>query len=159
MVIELQRLTSGSRQLFSNLFELYTYDFSVYMNVELDDHGRFVEGYINRYIQNGDYHPYVVRYFGKIAGFAIVKVEGVNRYSMDQFFILKQYRRTGLGKRVAFQLFTTHPGEWRVAQLASNIPAQAFWRHVIREYTGCEYQEVNQKDTKWSGSVQTFQNR
>jgi len=72
------------------------------MNVEVNDHGRFVEGYINRYFQILDYFPYLVRYSGKIAGFAIVKVEGEKRYSVDQFFILKQYRRTGLGKRVAF---------------------------------------------------------
>jgi len=48
-----------------------------------------------------------------------------------------------VGKRAAVDVFKRFPGTWEVYQVAENELATAFWRAVIREYTGGEYDEVN----------------
>ena len=65
-------------------------------------------------------------------------------------FIAKKYRRAGLGKLVAIDIFTTHKGQWEVYQINNNKPAQQFWKKVIEEYTDGEYTErieVGEKNT------------
>lgn len=54
---------------------------------------------------------------------------------------MKKYRRTGLGTWAATQLFDRYPGRWKVTQVSTNVPAQAFWRMVIERYTGGRYEE------------------
>jgi predicted acetyltransferase len=54
---------------------------------------------------------------------------------MSEFFVMKKYRRKGLGKAAAEQIFHLHRGQWEVFQKESNKPAQAFWRKIIDEYT------------------------
>lgn len=54
---------------------------------------------------------------------------------------MQKYRRTGLGTWAATRLFDHFQGRWKVTQISSNIPAQAFWRKVIEAYTGGRYEE------------------
>jgi len=77
-------------------------------------------------------------------------------HSIGEFFILKKYRRQGVGRVVAHQVFDLFPGRWSVGQIENNCPAQAFWRKVISEYTHGDYQEIWQNDEEWKGPVQTF---
>ncbi|WP_327205186.1 hypothetical protein [Paenibacillus sp. Soil522] len=48
---------------------------------------------------------------------------------------MKKYRKEGIGKAVAKQIFNLHKGQWEVYQLESNKPAQIFWNKTIDEYT------------------------
>ena len=60
----------------------------------------------------------------------------------------------GVGRAVACQIFDRFPGQWRVAQDEGNLPAQAFWRRVISQYTGGRSEEV--WDPAWRGPIQAF---
>ncbi|WP_238996488.1 hypothetical protein [Paenibacillus pinistramenti] len=60
---------------------------------------------------------------------------------MAEFFVLKRFRRTGVGRTAAYALFDRFPGRWYISQLKTNTPAQAFWRAVVDEYTAGRYQE------------------
>jgi predicted acetyltransferase len=48
---------------------------------------------------------------------------------------MSEYRRSGLGRRVANALFDRFAGDWEVRELPSNTTAQAFWCRVIADYT------------------------
>jgi predicted acetyltransferase len=50
---------------------------------------------------------------------------------MVEFFVLRRYRRCGVGGQAARALFARFPGEWQVRQIATNQPATAFWRRAI----------------------------
>jgi len=56
-------------------------------------------------------------------------------FLMDEFFVLRQYRRRGVanGRRVALQSIS---GTWEVGEIPENVDAQHFWRTVIDRYTG-----------------------
>ncbi|MGD8189934.1 GNAT family N-acetyltransferase [Brevibacillus ginsengisoli] len=159
MMIELQHMNRSHKDTLRNLFELYTYDFSEYMNAEVDDHGRYSVNYSDQYLMDESYSTFLVLIDGRTAGFAVVKADHHETFSISQFFIMRKYRRTGAGKLVATKLFDQYRGNWRVAQIAKNLPAQAFWRKVIAEYTKSNYTERYQQDRIWSGPVQEFNNR
>jgi predicted acetyltransferase len=78
---------------------------------------------------------FVVRVDGRPAGFALVRhraqFAGVGVREMSEFFVLRRYRRRGIGTRVARALFARFPGSWELAVLTWN-PARRFWRGVIR---------------------------
>ena len=50
---------------------------------------------------------------------------------MVEFFVLRKYRRVGLGRRAAAEIFRLFPGEWTVRQQHHNAVATSFWRTAI----------------------------
>ena len=53
-----------------------------------------------------------------------------------EFFVLRKYRRIGVGRRAARLLFDQFPGQWEVRQLPANTAATAFWVNMISTLTG-----------------------
>lgn len=157
-MIELQPIHRNQKETLRNLFELYTYDFSEYMDVEVDDHGRYATSFIDRYFQDPSFYPFLVLVDGRTAGFAIVKEGQAQTYSIHQFFIMKKFRRSGTGSLVATKLFDRFPGHWSVAQIENNLPAQLFWRKIIGAYTKGDYTERYRQDHIWRGPIQEFTN-
>jgi predicted acetyltransferase len=130
-----------------NLLQFYFYDFSEFVGSDVEEDGLFAEyPYLESYWAEEDSRfPYLIKVNGKNAGFVLVRLiksaEKAAYYSIAEFFIMKKYRRSGLGKQVAKQIFDKHRGNWEVFQIEKNIPAQQFWRQVINEYTGGNYSE------------------
>lgn len=144
-----------------NLMHLYLYDFSEYTHEDVDDRGRFTDEYLPRYWSEPERHPFLVTVDGKYAGFVLVRqLSGPGElpvtHSIAEFFILRRYRKQGLGRWAAGQIFDRFPGLWVVEEMRENLPAQAFWRRVIAEYTKGNYRETTRPD--WDGPVQEFEN-
>jgi predicted acetyltransferase len=150
------------KSLVRRMMELYLYDFSEFDQADLDQHGCFGYPYLDHYWTEDGRHPFLVRVDGRLAGFVLVNqhtwVKG-NERAIGEFFILKKYRRQGVGKKAAFHIFDRFPGKWEIGEMASNLPAQQFWRKVVREYTGGHYEEVVLDNDEWKGPVQYFDNR
>ena len=75
---------------------------------------------------------------------------------MEQFFILKRYRRSGAGLALAQHVFACHPGPWEVGQMPDNHQAQAFSRRTMATVVGGAYTEVQITQGRWQGVVQQF---
>ena len=50
---------------------------------------------------------------------------------MAEFFVLRKYRRGGVGTDAARAVFARFPGEWQTRQQFVNEAAIAFWRRTI----------------------------
>jgi len=87
--------------------------------------------------------PFLVRLDGSPAGFALVKrvSDAPATFDMGEFFVARQHRRRGVGRRVAVALFDTFVGDWEVRQMLANTPAQHFWRRIIADYTAGAFTE------------------
>lgn len=140
-------VTAAQLETLHHLMQLYLYDFTEFLDIQLEEDGRF-RPYpdLQKYVQEpaGKHRSYLFRSMGHIAGFALVDVDQLTpdgEHYLAEFFVLKRYRRQGIGREAAFALFDLHPGRWSVSQLVNNIPAQSFWRQVIDEYTGGSYSE------------------
>jgi predicted acetyltransferase len=120
------------RALLEQLFELYQYDFTEFDGEDVDETGRFGFPSLGRYFVEPQRHPFLLRVDGHWAGCALVIADdGNGRNDMAEFFVLRKYRRNGIGRWFARELFARFPGTWQVRQLEANTPAQAFWRHTI----------------------------
>lgn len=104
----------------------------------------------------------MLKYQGKIAGFAIVDklkhLDGKEGFEIGEFFILKKYTGLGLGRKFAFYLFDSFKGNWQVRQKEGNNSAIKFWRKIISEYTSNNFTKEFVDNDEWSGPVQYFSN-
>ena len=163
MNVEQVEATEDDRELVENLAQLYAYDFSEILGFDTEPSGRF-EG-----AKLGDWptelrRMFIIRAGGQPAGFALVSMYSVLSKSpdvtdMNEFFVLRRYRRQGVGRTAAHTLFDMFPGRWEVREVGPNVAAQAFWRRSIGDYTGgnCEEQVVAGKHGP--GPVQSFDSR
>lgn len=156
--VELYRAKVEDKAVLRQLLELYAYDFTEFDGADVDEHGLFGYHRLDHYWTDEGRYPFLVRVAGKWAGLALVRdvtaVDGSVAHSMAEFFLMRKYRRHGIGEMVARHLFDMFPGPWEVGQITTNLPAQAFWRVVIGRYTGGRFEEVHRDD--WDGPMQTF---
>jgi predicted acetyltransferase len=146
--VALEPIAYGDKPVLRRMLELYLYDFTEFTGDDLDEHGEFGYRYLDHYWapDPGEQRfPFFIRVEGKLAGFALVRLTG-GRYSMAEFFVMRRYRHSGVGAEAARDVFARFPGRWKVAQILSNLPAQAFWRAVIGDVTGGRYAEVAETD-------------
>jgi predicted acetyltransferase len=131
------------------------------MGWDIPDSGRFPDGIVDGCFDGGRRHPFLLRVDGRLAGFAIVDSgsrlsgdQGV--FDMAEFFVARTARRRGVGAAAARALFDHFGGRWEVRQTAENLPALAFWRAVIADYTGGTFTESFIETDIWHGPVQSF---
>lgn len=140
------------------MLELYQYELSDIWPQDADGQARY--GYdLDRHRLGERFHAHVARVGAQYAGFALVAPAVVTRregHWMEQFFVLKRYRRAGLGQAFATGVLQAHPGPWEVGQMPANTAARAFWRRVIGALTGERYTELQVTEGWWQGTVQQF---
>ena len=125
----------------ANLLELYTHDFCDFLDLELRPDGRFGYRELDLYWSDPDRHPFLVYVDEKLAGFVFVRgmwngSHAAIAWDMAEFFIVRSYRRRGVGTGVAHQAFRQFPGNWEMRVMDSNRPAQSFWKEVIAQFVG-----------------------
>ncbi len=129
-----------------NLMQFYMYDFSEYLKLDVEEDGLFAAYPALEDYWKDERHkfPYLITVGEKYIGFGLVRlIESAHRsyFSMAEFFIMKKYRREGIGNAVAKQLFNLHKGQWEVYQKECNKPAKIFWNKVINEFTREQFEE------------------
>lgn len=162
MRIKLVHATSQQRGVVRQLYELYCHDFSPLTGFDLGDDGYWTGDDFLAPWPDDRLQIYLVRAAERWAGFAWIARGSYldpaieHHYLMDEFFILRKYRRQGLGEQVAVRLFNSFEGVWEVGETLENVEAQAFWRLVIGRYTDHHFQEITVDSELWRGPVQTF---
>jgi predicted acetyltransferase len=157
--LELTEAVRPREQAFlSSLAPLYFHDLSAYSDFyELDPDGRWHPDIIPDYFANASWHPLLITVDGQHVGFALVQappspyVTPGRDHQMSEFFVLRAFRRRGLGRAAAVAVFDAFPGAWEVQEVPDNASAIAFWRGVIQAYTGGRYTETAQDGfpTQW----------
>jgi predicted acetyltransferase len=121
--------TRALKPVVERLCQLYQYDFTEYVDDDVDEEGRYHYRFLDAYFAEPERHPFLLRVDGKWAGMALVR--SGPPHDMAEFFVMRKYRRHGAGAWFARELFARFPGEWTVRELEGNTPAQAFWRRTI----------------------------
>ena len=139
--VQVSPATPEEAPILANLLELYAHAFSEFHNVDLREDGRFGYSSLSLYWSEPGRHPFLVRIDGKLAGFVLVKrgseVSGKEAvWDVAEFFVVRGYRRRGLGTQVAHQVWRGLPGTWEVRIMQSNVSAHVFWASVISTFVG-----------------------
>ena len=142
------------------LVQLYIYDLGG-DRWDVAPDGRFGSGaWHRRFWTRRSRHHFVIQVDGRLAGFALVRERahfaGDGVQEISEFFVLKKYRRRGLGRYAARWLFARFPGEWEVAELVWNRTAQRFWRTVIAQAAHGTVTERRVRDDDLTFVVQRF---
>ena len=151
------------KEILQRLLELYQYDLSVVTDDDVDQFGLYGYSYLDCYWVEEKRYPYLFLFREAFAGFALVnKVnwlpENDGAHSMAEFFVLKKYRRQGLGTVVAQYVINRFPGKWEIRILDENRSAIQFWRHVISNLTSGRFVERIPESHLWRGPVFSFKN-
>jgi predicted acetyltransferase len=139
--VEVIPATPEQVPILANLLELYVHDFSEIRAVEIGDDGKFGYPPLPLYWSDPERHPFLVKVDGRLAGLVFVKrvserpgADSV--WDMAEFFVVRGYRRRGIGTRVAHEVWRRFPGLWEVRVMQENISAQHFWAEVIARFVG-----------------------
>jgi len=139
--LEVIPATLEQQPILANLLELYAHDFTEFHNLPLKEDGRFGYADLPCYWSDPARHPFLVRMDGRLAGFVLVKrgseVTGRDTvWDMAEFFVVRGYRRRGIGTEIAHAVWTRLPGQWEVRVMESNHAAHQFWDRAINKFAG-----------------------
>lgn len=120
-----------------NLFQYYIYDMSEYTGWAPYKDGTYnvsdsITG-LSDYWNKPNHFPYLIMADNDVAGFSLVRKYPYSddEFDMGQFFVLRKFKRKGIGKQ-AFRLSVSkHPGNWITRVLPNNLGAMKFWLTVI----------------------------
>ena len=141
-----RRIATGSQ----NVYPFYLHDLSEFDDgsYRLSDDGRWEPDHLPSWLRDDTDYPLIMWAPHGRAGFVLVDMApsphitpGAD-YRLAEFFVLRAFRRAGVGRRAAFALFERFPGVWEIRELPRNGPAIAFWRAIIGEYAGRRYEET-----------------
>jgi predicted acetyltransferase len=127
--VEVRSANLAEKDALDQLLELYLHDLSEMTGADVDRRGRYDYRFLDDYWTEPDLHPFLIRVDGRLAGLALV-ASGAP-HDMAEFFVMRKYRRRGVGSRAALALFAMFPGEWQVRQISANRDATTFWHSVI----------------------------
>lgn len=155
----------GQRSTLSNLFQLYTHDFSDFWvgreDGELQEDGRFPQYvYLDSYWTDADRTPLLIRAGGHLAGFALINTFSHSGLPLDaavaEFFVVRKHRRSGVGLAAATRIIAARPGQWELAVARRNKLALPFWRRVAAAVAGMAVEELDRDDHLWNGPILRF---
>src|SRR5262249_46190937 len=106
----MQPATAGDRARLEALMQLYAYDFSEILGMDVDNQGRFDPLPLDDYFRHPRSHAFFIRVGRRLAGFALVRQRSrlsgdENVSDLEEFFVMRKYRRRGVGERAARWLF------------------------------------------------------
>lgn len=158
MTIELELLRYEDKSLLVRLMELYNYEFTQFDHADINEYGYYGYEHIDDYWNEEGRYPYLIRVDGKIAGFVLVcphcmYAKESNARAIGEFFVMNKYKKKGVGKYAATQVFNRHPGVWEVCYINENIPAKLFWEKVISEYTSNHYATCGEEEDDMKGFI------
>ena len=152
----------SERSILEDLMQKYLHTFAAFEELALDEAGRYEYQYLDLYWQDDNRHPFLTRVNNKIAGFILVNQQTFMEEAdicIGEFFVVPNYRRRYIGKKMAFYIFDKFAGCWEIRQTSQNTAAQSFWQSVIHEYTDSEFQDYPRGAKGWTGPIQTFNSR
>lgn len=145
--VSLQRATPDLAPMLGDLLELYVQEMSEIFPVALEPDGRFGYKKLPLYwSEPAVRHAFLIKRGSHVAGFALATrgspmSEDPEDLDVAEFFVLRGYRRSGVGRQAAMALWDGMPGHWVVRVSEANRPGLRFWTEVIRSYTSGDFVE------------------
>ena len=129
--IELTPVAGEHKSVLANLLQLYCYDFSEIRGYDMTAHGTFTYRYLDHYFTDDTREACFITADGALAGFTMTRrLDDEDIRAVSEFFVVRHYRRRGVGQAAAHQMFRRHPGPWQLTFDHANHHAARFWPRV-----------------------------
>ncbi|XMB85307.1 GNAT family N-acetyltransferase [Mycoplasmatota bacterium WC44] len=158
MKIEIVPVLEEEKTILARLIELYEYDFTEFENNDVNSLGLYGYSYLDYYWTEDRRFPYFIKVDGKLAGFVMVcdfcyVSKDKDTLFVSEFFIMKKYRKQGIGKFAANEVFNMHKGKWELTLHPRNLVSLNFWNSVIEECSGGNYKLYNNIEDVYDDSL------
>jgi predicted acetyltransferase len=139
MQVKVIKATIDQKPLLANLLELYTYDFTESCDFDVGDDGLYGYKYLPLYWVELTRFPYIIHVNQKIAGFILLQKgspisDNTMVWDISEFFVMKKYKRHGVGTIAALKIWEQFQGPWQVRVLVRNHIACLFWLQTIKKF-------------------------
>lgn len=141
--------TPSQEELYRNLVNLQFHDLSEFRDCfDILDDGRFEWNFEACFAEkNQQHHPLLIMLKEKIVGFLIFSdYKGRHPYRLVEMFILRMYRKKGIGKKVIELIFENFKGKYHLDVSASNKAASSFWESLLEKNSNSIKQNPFEED-------------
>ena len=142
MSVTVDLATADETELILNLWQLYMKGLAEFRDSEVQADGRYRDDRLRTYLAYEEHWSFLTRSEGEIVGFALVRKSKPETYVIGEFFILTEFRGTGVGGSAVSEILQKFVGNWEIPFQNDNSKAAAFWRRTIPEL-GYEATETN----------------
>ncbi len=137
MKIEIIPAGIEQRQLVRNLFQFYSYDSSDWESEDIGADGLFYiyDPYFNQYWETEGWSVSLVKVNEVIAGFLLIErsdIPSLDAPEFADFFLLKKFRRLGIGRSVVDEVIAKSTSAWVVNVFKDDKNADEFWQSLFR---------------------------
>jgi predicted acetyltransferase len=162
--VQLTLATPEQQPILANLLELYVHDFSEFHPVVMGADGRYGYKGLEEYWSVPDRYAFLFTVDGSLAGLALIKkgseiTRDPSVWDVHEFFILRGFRKRGIGSAAAHEIWRRFQGRWEVRVMKSNVSALRFWQRAISTFTGdpTEPTQIERAAQQWD--VFAFESR
>ena len=151
MEFELAKAGKEELDIISEMSRLFRYDLSEYKGMSCEEDGMFAPIADLNIFFNDSNHAFIIRCEEELAGFALIERDATKESSFifSYLFILRKFRRTGLGRNATIEVLNKLKGHWKIDYNAPNTTAMEFWQDVINSYTNGNYTLEDEGHKKW----------
>jgi len=141
--LSISKIGPESEGVLRNLFQHYLHDMAEWFEIDTEPDGSYAYDLSSIW---KNYDVYLAKVDDALAGVALIGsaaewLGDTAAHDIHEFFVIRRFRKSGFGKRMATILWSKYPGEWLVRVLEANAPAVLFWRSVIAGYVCDAYYE------------------
>jgi len=138
--IEIVKATVDQQTIFANLLELMAYEHTEQWKFDIGDNGFYGYEELPLFWTDPNRYPYLIYVNDKISGLVIVQKgspisDDKDIWDIAEFFIMKKYKKQGIGTKVAHKIWAQFKGCWQVRVLVENEIASAFWLQAIKKFS------------------------
>jgi predicted acetyltransferase len=153
--IEIRQVDRSQDQVLRNLLNLYLHDMAEWFLFDSNEDGTYTyeteslwQGGVDVHFAYHDRIPIGFALVGSAAEFLPTH----HAKDLEEFFVVRRYRRAGVGTVLATHIWNTYPGPWLVRVYQRNRPALPFWRTAISAFSHQQYEEDERSisDRPWS---------
>lgn len=141
--LEIHKSTVDQKPIFRNLMQYYKYDSSDYTLEDPNSFGQFDYNYLDHYwtehgIKMEGREAYLVTVNQQLAGFVLVNNFNLRSASKNdtrniaEFFIMRKWRRLGVGKYAAHEIFNTFKEAGKLNRSGKTSPPIVFGKPSSR---------------------------
>lgn len=138
MTITLVQILESEKQFLKNLYSLYLHDLSMFTDgLNISSDGSFEFDSFELIWEREGLTPYFIKGGTEIMGFLLLLerpfLTKEHDYCINDFFLLRKYRGSGVSKAAIEELFKQKIGKYVFIVLEKNQPAVLFWRRTLNE--------------------------
>ena len=159
--VELIPVRLESKSELENLMSYYLHDLSEFADdLKISEDGKFKYDGMELYLSEKDLKPFFINFNGENIGFILLNTgryvpKGID-YIINEFFILKGYRRKGLGASSIKKLMDVFKGTYFVKELLDNKLAVSFWKRFYKRQ-GIQFDENSVLSDGFECIIQRFE--